>query len=423
MPPRASVLNRLGTPFLALSEQAIFAVVNLLLQVLLARTVTPEQFGAYSVANAFFFIVAIIHQTCLVEPMFVFGATRFRMVQRQYHAALRWRWTIIFSLGVIAIGGPLAAIAWMMDSPVALDLAVFTLVSPIILYLWLLRRIAFALGQIHLATIAVAIYAVVLFALAGGAWAAGGLTTLSAILFTGIAATMGSLALRIGLRRAERDASRGDGGGDLPAAEMVRAHVHYGRWALGAEALAWALINGPILILPLWLGLASAAQLRALNLVFMPLLQVVSVASMLLLRSHARTGGGAPRQVVLRDWALLAGGAVLYGLLVCLMGPYLLTAIFGPDYMLDATTLAIAAFGAVMLVSSQAFVVVLRAQERTRAVFTANLVALAIFGLLAPFAMPAGVTGMLLAQATAWATALLVTAALSERRPAEVVEG
>ena len=114
---------------------------------------------------------------------------------------------------------------------------------------------------------------------------------------------------------------------------------------------------------------------------------------------------------------------MLYGLLVCLMGPYLLTAIFGPDYMLDATTLAIAAFGAVMLVSSQAFVVVLRAQERTRAVFTANLVALAIFGLLAPFAMPAGVTGMLLAQATAWATALLVTAALSERRPAEVVEG
>jgi hypothetical protein len=54
-------LHRLGrvrkiAPLLAILDQAIYGLMNLALQVILARSVSQEEFGAYSVGSAFFFV-------------------------------------------------------------------------------------------------------------------------------------------------------------------------------------------------------------------------------------------------------------------------------------------------------------------------------------------------------------------------------
>ncbi|MBV8474429.1 MAG: hypothetical protein JO234_13510, partial [Hyphomicrobiales bacterium] len=44
---------------LAILDQAVYALTNLALQMLVARSVSSEEFGAYSVGSTFFFVAAL----------------------------------------------------------------------------------------------------------------------------------------------------------------------------------------------------------------------------------------------------------------------------------------------------------------------------------------------------------------------------
>ncbi len=48
---------------LAILDQSIYALTNLALQMMVARSVSQEEFGAYSVGSTFFFVAALVHQT------------------------------------------------------------------------------------------------------------------------------------------------------------------------------------------------------------------------------------------------------------------------------------------------------------------------------------------------------------------------
>jgi O-antigen/teichoic acid export membrane protein len=395
---------------LAIGEQALFALANLALQILLARAVSQRDFGAYTVASTFLFIAAVAHQTCLVEPMVVLGAGRLRGAIAPYHARLLGGWSVVASLGVAGAGMGLAGIAALLGwGAIAVALAAFAAAAPVILYLWLLRRIAFALGRIDLSAAATALYAGTTGALAVAALALGLFGTGTAILATGVAAALACVFLRARLRWPPAT--------EAPPPRLWALHLAYGRWALGAEVVAWALANAPILAAPAWLGLAAAAELRALGLLFMPLLQVASVASLLLLRRFAGTGG-VDRATQTRAFLLLGGGGALYALGVVALGPALIPRVFGVEYRLDAAVLATAGFGATCLVAAQAFVVALRAAERTRPVLFANLAALSLLVLLAPGAARHDLLGITTAQAAAAAAALLVAALLAAPRAA-----
>ena len=410
-------LARVVTPILALSEQALFAVANLLLQILLARSVSQVEFGAYTVSSTFFFVVAIVHQTCLVEPMFVFSAGRLRGAVAAYHAALRRHWSVGFSVMVMAGGSALAGVAAAFGSvELAKCMVAFALVSPIILYFWLLRRMAFVLGRIDLSAAASALYgAALLISAALVVWAAG-INAMGAIVLSGLAAAIGAVFLRARLAWPT--------GGDAAPGDLPTQHLRYGRWALGAEMVNWALINGPILLLPIWFGLTASAELRALNLFFMPLLQVVSVASMLLLRDFAGRPGGTPdRGAVLRAFWLLLGGGGAYSAMMWLAGPRLAPLVFGDAYRMPASLLAFAGIGVTCLVAAQAFFVALRARERSMQVFVAHLSALGVMLCLLPVAIAHGIAGMLVAQAAGWVVAIVVAIVMIERRPGWLAVG
>ncbi|PZQ51252.1 MAG: hypothetical protein DI556_03520 [Rhodovulum sulfidophilum] len=406
-PPRLAG-PRFAAP-LAVGEQALFALTNLGLQVLLARSVPAEAFGAYTVASTFLFIAAVAHQTCLVEPMVVLGAGPLRDALAPYHARLLRRWSALIGLALLLLGLAAAAgAAWLGASDLARACAAFAVATPAILHLWLLRRIAFALGRVDLSAAATAIYAAATLALSVAALAFGRFGLGAAILAPAAAAAVASAALRARLRWPAAAAPPPDG--------LVARHLAYGRWALGAEAAAWALTNGPVLLAPLWLGLAAAGELRALGLAFMPLLQIASVASLLLLRRFAGEGVGVATRR--RVFLLLGTGGALYTLAATALGPWLLPRLLGPDYALTPALLATAGLGATCLVAAQAFVTALRAETRTASVLAANLAALTVFAGLAPIAAAQGLLGVTLAQTLGAATSLLVAAGLANRRPA-----
>ena len=72
---KLAALLRKGS--LAVTDQALFSGANFLVNVLLARRLAPEEYGAYSLAYAWFLLCAALHQSLLIEPMMIFGAGKY----------------------------------------------------------------------------------------------------------------------------------------------------------------------------------------------------------------------------------------------------------------------------------------------------------------------------------------------------------
>ena len=294
------------TPFLAIIDQALYALTNLVLQIVVARSISSDEYGAFSIGVLFFFVAALVQQALIIEPMFVFSRHRYGERMAAYHNRLKRGWAFGFGLVVVAVGGVLSLGLWSFHLPVvAVSVLGFAIVSPASLYMWLLRRMALLLGQVHLAVIGGAVYAVSLLGLALPLWAFGKMSAVAGIALTGLAASIACLVMLVVL---PREVGRG-----APPDDMFSQHLRYGRWALGSEIINWIIFNGPIAALPFWFGLSAAANFRIINLLFLPLLQTTSALTVVLLRVFAAPGGESTKPaVVLKYVGLLGVGAAFY---------------------------------------------------------------------------------------------------------------
>ena len=64
----------LGRGAWAVSDQGLFAVSSALLNILLARWLTPSAYGAFAVAYSVSLFMGAFHTALLTEPMLVFGS-------------------------------------------------------------------------------------------------------------------------------------------------------------------------------------------------------------------------------------------------------------------------------------------------------------------------------------------------------------
>jgi hypothetical protein len=408
--------DRLSAPFLAILDQSIYALTNLALQVLVAHSVSMEEFGAYSVGSTFFFVAALVHQTCIVEPMFVFTAQRYAQHIGSYHERLRREWSIVFGVAVLVVGLILALALWVLGSPpLARVLAAFSLVSPVLLYLWLLRRMAFFLGRIDMAVLGGIVYSLSLFGAIGLVWHAYRMSAGVAIGLSGVAAVAASLVVTVTMRWSLSQT--------VPPGDIVYQHFRYGRWAASSEAVVWLINSGPIVILPIWHGLGAAAQLRVLTLLFMPVHQVAAALSSLLLRRYASQGQALNniRTVFKFFWMLLAGAGV-YSALVLAFGTATARLMFGPDHLIEERLLVLGAAATTCFVATQGFFVALRAREHSHQVLLVHIVVLLIMAGLLPLVPSYGISGILLAQTVAWGVAVVVAGFLVSRRD-DIVRG
>jgi O-antigen/teichoic acid export membrane protein len=403
-------------PFMAVIDQSVYSLISLALQIIIARSVSSEQFGAYTVANAFFFVASLVHQALIIEPMFVYSTQRYAHRMVAYHAQLRKEWSIGFAIATSLLGLCIAAgFLFLGSSLVAENVAAYSLISPIVLYLSLLRRIAFIVRRIDLSVFGGMVYAFSLCITAGLTSFLGDMTAVVGISLSGAAALIASLAVSLLLPRPRATT--------LPPSDMLHQHVRYGRWAIGSESVNWLIVNGPTLLLPIWFGLSAAGQFRVLFLVFMPLHQLVSAMCSILLRRYANCRHEAEDfSIVLRFFSLLLLGASTYALFFVLLGPVIIPIIFGADYVVKEQWLVLAACANTFLAATQGFFVALRAREQSHQILLVYVSVLAILVCLLPLVASLGIPGLLFAQTTGWGLAIPLAGVLAARPVASVRE-
>lgn len=369
----------------AIADQGLFAVANFVLNILLARWLSPRDYGGFSVAFASFLLLGTMHTALLTEPMLVFGSGRRSDDFGSYIRSLvhlHWRASLVAG-GALVLGGALAAAHG--NSSLAACLGAFAVAGPVILLTWLARRACYARMRPEQAAVGGGVYLVAMLALLVGMRRFGLVSPASAVFAMGGAAIASLFVLLPALGIRFRGVA-----GQRAEASVVRDHWGYGRWALATAALGWIPSNLFLFVLPLRGGLEAAGAFRALLNLFVPMMQATSALGILALPALVRRWKGQPdrfAELVGTLVAMFGIAAAVYGAAVAAFGETLMDWMYDGRYVeFSSSVIVLAAVPALAGVAA-VFGSALRAVERPELVFKAYLIP----------TLAAGTVGVLLA--------------------------
>jgi O-antigen/teichoic acid export membrane protein len=402
----------------------LFATSNFVLNLLLARWLTPQDYGAFTIAFAVFLFFGAFHTALLSEPMLVFGPGRYTGRLSEYLDVLLYA-----HLGFAALGGLLwllASLGFGLSGSRVFSLALLglALAGAFIPFLWLMRQACYVRLEPHLAASGGVLYMALMLA---GVYALSQCEWLSAVSALGV---MAGSSLAAGLLLGARLHI----GWPLSVShslfrEVLGDHWGYGRWAVATEALVWIPGNVYYLLLPAWAGLEASAALKALMNLIMPILHANTALSVLLVPTlvRARRDGGFGHLVCLA-LGLFTAGAALYWVLLGLFPHQLVTRLYGGQYREYENLLWLLGFSLPISGAVQVLGAALRALERPDRLFWAYLlstiVALTVgLGCMAVWGVAGAVVGFLLSGATKVLAMWAYYQRLGEARSSEENQG
>lgn len=229
----------LSSSFWAVCDQGLFAMSNMVLNILLFRWLVdtaPRAYGGFTVAFAIFLLFGTLHNAFLIEPMLVFGNVNYIKCLPAYFGTL-----LFGELGFGVLTGLLlgvsSLVALKLHAPdLAMGLGSMALASPFILFLWLMRRACYVKLEPKRAALAGGGYLVFMLA---GLFALEHSNRLN--VFTACVVMAGSslgaglwLALREGVVMPKWSPRSDDPATDSLIHRAAKDHWHYGRWAAAA---------------------------------------------------------------------------------------------------------------------------------------------------------------------------------------------
>jgi O-antigen/teichoic acid export membrane protein len=388
------VLSASSKAGLAVLGQALFAGSHFLANVLLARWLTPEQYGAFAVAYAGFLLFLMLYSACVCEPLIVFGSGRYAARFHEYFGLLARGNVIVLA----ALSGMMLASSFLFShffpSGVERDFAALSLASPFVLGTWLGRAGFYARTKPGGAAWGGAFYFFTLLVAVVVLRVDGRLSGTTAFLGMGLAGLISDVFLfyRLGFRWT-------DASGTLKLNQVWSDHWSYGRWALASALVTWFPQNVYYALLPAKTGLEGAAALRALTNLINPVLQTLSALAAVLipvLVRHFQRGGITQVRKTMRTLTvLLIPGSVIYLLLLWLGRSLLFQFLYAGRY-LEYNTWPLLLTALVPIEATAALIVgsALRALEKPEWIFwsyAASTVSAIVLGL--PLALRSGVLG------------------------------
>jgi O-antigen/teichoic acid export membrane protein len=371
----------------SLVDQGLASGAGLGVNLMLARWMSTEGYGAFAVAFAGFLFVAGFYNVLLLEPMSVMGPSRYAGILPAYFRSQITVHAIL--VGALSGVSLLAGFAlWKVVPTSSLIGAVLGagLALPFLLLTWLSRRMCYVTQRPGLAILGSAFYlgfvCAGLFALAKLAW----LSSFSAFALMGCSSLLSSglLLWRLAL------GIHGLGGRPkISWSEVLVENVTYGKWLLGSTILFSISSQAQTFLVAGMLGLGTAGILRAMQLPSLLMTQVVTAAGMLIPSTLSRDYGRGAIQELRHKAAIASAG--MGGLACCFAVFLALSAgraehlLFGGRYAPYAWLMPVLALVPAATGINQGFSLALRATQKPHFDLIANAIAATVGLLSAPF--------------------------------------
>jgi O-antigen/teichoic acid export membrane protein len=365
---------------LSLTDQGLTSAAGFGVNLLLARWMPAEVYGAFAVAFAGCLVISGFHNVLLLEPLTVMGPSRHADRLSAYFRA---------QIGVhIFLTGILAAVAlvvgmllWLISSGSPLSRAVLGsgLMLPFLLLLWLARRMCYVVQRPSIAVVGSALY--LAFVVSGllllGHFGNLGSFTAFLLMGCGSAFAAGTLLLRLGLQEA-----RFSGEPSVRWRKVLAENWIYGRWLVGSTLLFSISSQTQTFLVAALLGLGATGILRAMQVPSLLMTQVTTAAGLLILPAFSYDFGRGLRErlrhkAMLVSLGLLAAGLCFAAFLALFAGPTE-RLLYEGKYAVSARLMAVFALSPVCTGFSMGYSMALRASQKPYFDLIANAVAASV---------------------------------------------
>lgn len=321
-----------GKVILSIADQGVTSGASFVLSILLARWLSPAEYGGYAVAFSVFLFLFGFYSALILEPMSVLGPARHNEHLSKYLGDLVWIHTGL-AVGLALVLAATALVLGMMDSTLEAPFLGLALAMPFVLLFWLLRRACYLKTRPNLALKGSLLYAVFLLLGLLIVQMADRVSSLNAYILTGMASIGASLVLWRSLDVGAKEASR------VMASSGIRIvwaeQWAYGRWIVAAS-FAHGLSN--TLYLPLiggFVGLAQAGAFRAMQSLVLPLQEALIALGLLLLPwisgQRAVQGEDYLKRTASRVILMNVSLASSYALFLVALGQRVVKVLYGHD--------------------------------------------------------------------------------------------
>lgn len=353
---------------LSLLDQGLFSGSSFLLNILLARWLSKEAYGAFAVCFAGMLFLTGFHNVLLIEPMTVIGPSCYpdRLI-RYFGAQLRTHLLIIGPLSLLA----LAAGGLLMLSPargaLAPALAASAVGLPSILLFYLVRRMCYVVQNPLAAVRASAVYGATLLLGAFAMEHVGRCSPGNAFLLMAAAGLLPCVLILRSLRIFPAGLQLRS---SLPIRRVLAENWEYGRWLVLTSSLSWMLVQAQTVLSAGLLTLPVAGALRAMQLPSLVMSQLIAATALLLLPSISYEIGRGDlarlhRKVLLSTAALTGFGVAFVAALYLLSAP-LERILFGGKYAASAWLMPVLGLGPVFTGIASGLSYALRAQRKAK---------------------------------------------------------
>ncbi|MBW1975521.1 MAG: lipopolysaccharide biosynthesis protein [Deltaproteobacteria bacterium] len=319
---------------LSTADQGLFSGANFAFNILLARWLTPAEYGAFAVAFSIFLFMSGFYNALLLEPMSVLGPANHRYHLKQYLGCLIWiHGGITLGLAVLLLIGTRLFSLFAAQSPIISALFGLGIALPFILFLWFFRRAFYiehdpmgALSGSLLYGSLLIIGLIILKTLHM-------ISLITAFLLMGLVSMIASGILFFRLKPNFINSYVMVNAG---LKVVFRENWHYGRWVVGTTFVYWLSGNVYYIFIAGFLGFEETGALRALQNFVLPLTQVMTALGLLLLPwvsgRFANEGLDSLKRDVPKITTLITGLAVAYFFGVSILGEPLIRLLYDGKY-------------------------------------------------------------------------------------------
>jgi O-antigen/teichoic acid export membrane protein len=362
---------------LSVFDQGLTASVGFGVNVLLARWMPADVYGAFAVAFAGFLFISGFYNAILLEPLTVMGPSQHA---RRLAAYFREQIAIhTLLVGVLAALVLLAGAGFTLmapQNPLGGALIGTGLALPFLLLLWLVRRMCYVVQRPSIAVLGSGFYLSFVFV---------GLlllrhfdmaSPLTAFLLTGAGSLLsaGVLWRKLGSERTQPP--RGEGS---MWRQVLRENWIYGRWLVGSTVLNSVSTQVQMFLVASTVGLSAAGVLRAMQIPALLMVQVIAAAGLLILPAFSYDfGNGSTTRM--RHKAMLVsiglvGATLSFAALLALFAGRVEQLLFGGKYAEHAWLMPVLVLVPAALGASIGQSMALRAMQRPHFDLAANAIA------------------------------------------------
>ena len=298
---------------MAILDQGIFSGSNFILNILLARWLLPEDYGAYAIGFTVLVLFLQLLIAYILEPMGVLGPSSYGEELKAYLIAqVRLYFVVTGPIGLLFAvivylygrsGGNLLVCNILMAIGIMLSL---------ILLPWMLRRVFYVLGTPDVALAGSVIYAILLILFTFIVKQQASLTAISSVFVVASAGAMSGLFLLtqlgsyVGLKI------------NIPITSVLNRNWIFGRWLVISSILMVISVQAQIYIAGSVLGLKESGVIYALQTLSQPMTLTVTAITALITPSlasdYARSDFKSFKRKAYATTLALGGIAILFEL-------------------------------------------------------------------------------------------------------------